>query len=680
MMPDYYSIQIENIINEIITCIKSDSKFNFFELHSFYTNESNEFNYKILRQYTVNYTKSYFKSIHIDQTVDDLIHYFQQFIVQWKICVQIIGCIQKIAIKLDYFDNINIYDILYDELKNELFNEQVNQLLIETIMKYRNHFILYCIRDIFINDKSFYENYFVSNILLELESKLNKECKEMIFSNLIDYTDFFIKRFEQELKRIEFFIISKNKIFNIFTNICFKDIFCKDNISKLLNDAFITKKYSLIQWIYDLSFYTSNYTMLLSIFKEYFKEQIILKTNIKKIVKLSKKIQSFVRKYFNNDINVIELINESIIEYLNENTENETIYEICKYIDSILSNDDNDNIYDFIEIILHNILSKKSLSKQKFIDNYKKRLFDRILTNKLKNIDFEKLIGSFLKNDDSEVEQLLYDYQFSKELIEKEKKYKFDLITKLKKSNKNECDEQVSIYIFGKNNLIYNENNNILHNINDIIFKQFPNDCKTSFLNFQKRFLNINNGKKLINCFQHSLIYGRLLMYNGNHIKEMKLTLNFYQTFLLLLLELSIKNDWTISLKTIYTILNIDHNEHLKLFINKILIDFPLIEVFDDLLFYNKKYVMENNKYTDNTDIKKCLKHLSVESKKPLLEVKYKIEGILIKTLKKNVLLDEKTWISNLNYDQNLILQCIESLIERNYVERIENKKYKYLP
>ena len=414
-------------------------------------------------------------------------------------------------------------------------------------------------------------------------------------------------------------------------------------------------------------------TSLSDIINEFkFEKKINYKKLIEDTIDIYNKYNYIIKECFNGN-NIYQLtLSQQLNKYFDTVIKDETIYlYLVLFINDTILNEKlneevlNDKIYKSI------ILFKFINSKDMFIEKYQYYLSSRLLSSNSQDIDMEKYIISQIKMECgysfvSKIELMLKDY-----MLFSENKRKF-----------NEYIDNIKI------DLSYNFSTNVITYGSWPTFRNekliLPQEMSNSINIYSTYYNQMKPNHKLTWAHQKDIVH-----LNGNfNDVEYTIICNIYQALVLLLFNSNNGIDY-------YTILKdtgIGEDIIKKILHSLTCTKYKLLKksnnnnvISNNETFYINDNFKQNNKrlklLCPSLNIKNKLKENKVNIDRTLL-----IDSVIVRIMKSRKTLNHNELVSQIISQINIfspdilmIKQRIESLIERDYLERIDMKTYKYL-
>lgn len=551
----------------------------------------------------------------------------------------------------------SIIRILSKELLDLRYGNPIDEINVKALIK-----IIYD-----VSDYMFYNEYFEKNILHKIayfyNEKVNYIKSKELSNELITEIQNLINREELYIDKFNYKNPNEQNKFHCFQTLAI-DILIKNNINQYKSYIillFDSNQFENLNLVYKLF----NSTQILDIFLQISLEIVLNKINfifmneennyIEKLLELYSNLLEFNIVVIENNKNIFTKIINLIIEKINSNSDFNKI--INNYINNILSknllNEINiNNLFFFINNIK---------TRDEFESYYKNWLIKRIINNnysedneiifikefKLNYLIFSNTIEDILKNNDKELND------------------------EFKQINNIPINFNIKIF---KNNIIRNENN--LEN--NIILPEELKLISTSFNSFYEfKF----NKRKLL--WQYNMSKNEV-SFNIN--KKYTLILNTFQTIILYLFN----NNDSLTFEKIKKLTNLK-----DIIIKNILSIF----VKKNLLIENNENYSVNNNFKSSSKVIKFINYTTKTNKKIkmneedellqkdlIIQRSNIIDATIVRIMKKNRKINHNDLISeileqsiNFKPEINLLKSRIESLIERDYMTRIDQNIYEYI-
>jgi cullin 1 len=656
-------------------CIKNDDEVDYSRiLYDFQNKKLDEYN-EILNIRIVNS-----KSI-----IEDIVKEYSKYQIINKWFSSFFQYLDRYFIKSNNYDSLKINGMkkFYANIFNKiLMNDNILEILFEYINKFRD----------------FKENIILNNIKSFIElCKNDKQIYEFIHGKIIEITSsYYFYKLNHMINDSDNYI---NEVENIIN-------FEKKNIFNLLEET----NDSLVFNIYKTLLY-SNYQVLL--YNNQFNIKKLLEN--KNFIKLKQ-----IYLLFEDNRDIFYEIVKSYEEYLDENLEDlidrykklikkEYMDFFDKFINIYLTNQENINEYFESDKLFHKSLSDiftKNLSKSidsETLENYLVQYINKILTKKNKsdvdtseNINNIFLIFKLIRNKDIFINkyQNLLSIRLLNETysdIEYEKKFLMKLKLECGYSSILKLERMISDYLLHKDNSkkfndYLNENNiklPIEFNTKVLTYGNWPkflddnlilppNLVKSQNI-FNDYFLETSSSRKLRWFHQYDSIELNAIFESNKYT----ISCNIYQALVLLLFNDNLNlNKELIMKKT-----GIEHEV-----INKIL--HSLVSKHNLVNFKNDKYSLNNNFKSNLKKLKLLCPNLSYQKKESVVNIDRPIiiESLIVRIMKTRKMISHNELVNELliqikNFvpEKSLIKERIESLIERDYIERTDINKYTYL-
>jgi cullin 1 len=648
------------------------------------------------------------KECHDEILLKEFIHRFENQLIMVKWLKNFMMYLERYYIKyysLDSLDDIAhklFKTIIFDKFKHKITTILINNintyreeksidenLIIETLSIYEYmdlskldiykydfmHYFLNKSREFYCSLSSKWINQYnaqeyIKNVyeLIDKETKLVKKYLYLTTQNplmYILYDELLIKKYN-----------------NLILNETFGVMFMLDN--EMLDNLLLLYRLYI------------NYTEPLNCIVNVFKEHILLSINmlnkdnkdnkdnkesnniIEEYILINNKYDKFIEYSFNNN-NLFKIIKKDIfISVLNQNN---NIELMILFIEKILKYDD----IELIEICIENIMKLfiYIIEKDLFVDFYRKSLSKRLLNQKTFNIDFDKYIISKIKIEcgiqlTAKIEGMIYDLMLG------------DQDNKLFQHYLDSNDREIFI-----DNIDFNVQ--ILTNSHWPNFKLFdiiiPKSIQKLISVFNTFFINKYNHKKITWIYSQ----GNIILKGLFNKKIYDIQVSILQAIVLLLFNSN--NNEHKDYETIFKLTNIP-DEILKRVLHSL--SCGKIRILKKI---EKDGYLNNDKIIKNSDIFQINETFSSAIKKfkipmPLIDdIKennsiinedrtYIIEASIVRIMKARKTLNHNSLISevlcqlnNFKPEPRLIKMRIESLIEREFLERECNNRdiYNYI-
>ena len=551
-----------------------------------------------------------------------------------------------------------------------------------------------------------YEYYFTKDFLASSReyyySVSLQWLNEYTVQEYLVKTEYLIKK-EKELVHKYLNRITEEHLINILYN----ELLINNLNKLLLNDSYGMKYMLVNEMLEDLNRlykltkkYTEQLHFIAKLFKDYMYNNIEFHSNIDELISINNKYDKYILEAFEDNI-IFKIVKKDVFISIFNNVTN--IELMITYIDKILKSESND-----IDLVMK--LFTYIVDKDIFVDYYRKYLCKRLLSQKTLNIDIEKLIISKIKIEcglqlTSKIEGMINDLLLSDE----QNKHFIEYTLKISKQNSEKDFYENSQYDNSEKEFYDNSekdfydnclNIQILTNSHWPNFKLFdiiiPNIMKNIMMKFNNYYRNMYTHKKITWIFTQ----GTIVLKSIFNKKSYDIQVSTLQGIILLLFNSSAKLDNNIlDFNTIKTLTNIP-DEILKRVLHSL-----SCGKFKVLTKIEKDSEIKNDKNIKNTDIFKYNDNFNNSLRKfkiPMPSIEdindnklkieedrsYTIDATIVRIMKTRKSLNHNNLISevlsqlvNFNSEPRFIKKRIESLIEREYLERnSENRDfYNYL-
>lgn len=656
-------------------CVKNDDETDYSRiLYSFQNKKLDEYN-NILTNRIINS-----KSLIID-----ILNEYSKYKIINKWFASFFQYLDRYFIKSNGYDNLKVngmkkfYVNIFDKI---LMNDNILDKLFEYINKFRDFkenmtlnnikdFIELCKNDTyiykFIHEKiieitSTYYHYNLNHMINDSENYINKveniinfEKKNM-FNLLEETNDLLVKN------------IYKNLLYSNYKVLLYNDQF---SVVKLLKN----KNFSKLKQIYLL--FKDNQDILHEIVKSY---EDYLNKNLEDLIDrykllIKKEYISFfdefiniyltnqdnINKYFESNKLFHKSLSEIFTKNLTKSIDSETLeHYLVQYINKILTKK-NKSDFDMGNIIYNIFLIFKLIpNKDIFIDKYQNLLSIRLLNETYSDIEYEKKLLMKLKLECGTSSVLKLERMLSDYLLHEDNSKKFN--DYLNENNiKLPIEFNTKVLTYGNWPKFLNDN---------LILP--PNLVKSQNI-FNDYFEETSSSKKIRWFHQYDNIEISAMFESNKYI----ISCNIYQALVLLLFN----DNLNLSKEMIIKKTGID-----KEVINKIL--HSLVSKHNLLNFKSNEFSLNNNFKSNTKKFKLLCPNLSYQKKESVVNIDRPIivESLIVrimkarKVIKHNELVNELLiQIKNFVPEKILIKERIESLIERDYIERTGINEYTYL-
>ncbi|KAL4473553.1 hypothetical protein ABPG74_022417 [Tetrahymena malaccensis] len=538
-----------------------------------------------------------------------------------------------------------------------------------------------------------YEKYFEKGYLNCSEKYFSEESQRLILQlSPKDYIIAVERRFLEEKKRVHsyFYQSSKNKIQSLFFQKYIND-FAKTIIDNQENGLFnwldndevviIKKSHTLFQNTKE------SYTIFLNIFYKYVAHQtsnlaarqsISVKEYIEDIILFRLKILNIMQEAFfsqlktDDQLTIQRQTQKQFEDSLNDS--NFPTEQLNCYIDEAFQKDFKNKSEQQIEEILNSVFEIFCLIRNKdyFASVYMKSLAKRILYNKSLDENNEKQIISKFKLEcgtvyTKKMETMFLDMQQSLEYYSEFKQLFIKNINA--KSAYKSLDFDIKVLTCG----------NWPYKLNQYSQVKIPNQLEPYIFEFEKHYKSKFKGRKLkwIYSVGKSIVKG---YYSFNNSKK-EFQVSNVQMVILLLFNNKIKYNQ----QELTTLLQMPYEEY-KLHLLP-LVQLKILKSENNIDFeYNDQFSYKNMRVQVNVMKKEANKTESSKNLEQIcLERKFVVESLIVKIMKSRRKMDhqelyqEVVKISQQHLflpDQQTVKQCVNSLINRDYIRLSENKDY----
>jgi cullin 1 len=636
----------------------------------------------IIGDYLLNNVTNKLKNTNDDFILKEFIRHFNNLNIMVKWMRNFMIYLERYYIKSQHLDTFeNISNKLFKNLILDKFKIKITNLLINAINNIRyygldNDYIVNVIN--IYEEMDMYNNYFINEFLeSSREYYLITASKWLLEYNLLEYLNNIELLIKKEKQIISKYLHNddEEKIIDILYN----EILIK-NFNKILSNEFFGFNYMLDNLLLDNLFqlynlsnkFTEQLNYMSILFKDYMLKNSNFDSNIEELILINNKYNNIISRSFQNN-NIFQKVKKDVFTSILNKDNN--IELIITFIDKLFKSNDinlSDSCIDNI-IKLYIYLTDKDL----FIEQYRISLSKRLLNNNNTiNNDLEKLIITKIKIESglqltSKIEGMINDLILS-----------------------NEYNKLFTEYLID-NSINNNININILTNSHWPNFKLYdiiiPNEMKKITFIFNDYFIQKYNNRKISWIYTQGNILLTIIL--NKKVYDMNVT-TLQAIVLLLFNNINNINNETLDFNTIFKLTNIPE-EILKRILHSLSCGKIRILKKVDL---NEKVIKNTDIFRLNKDFSNSLRKFKIpmpsfddiKEKSNIVEENriYLIDSLIVRIMKTRKTMNHHNLISevlsqliNFKVEIKYIKQRIESLIEREFLERDENQKdfYNYL-